>query len=159
LTLLCPWQRKQRQLHDKTSCPSSLPSNRPNSPHKYLYLTITTPTTQRQSSSGKGVLDNTTLKNDIIYIPTVSHTMSHLGPRFVLGPTGINRATTFSLSQESNPKTVMYDRIAHKLVMTFTFSSMCETMLSTLQVTLTFYLTFLSMCVTTMPSIRALGAT
>jgi hypothetical protein len=45
----------------------------------------------------------TTLQHGIIYIPTVSHIMSHLGPLFILGQTRIDRATTFSLSQESNP--------------------------------------------------------
>jgi len=45
----------------------------------------------------------TTLQYGIIYIPTASHTMNHLGPLFILGQTGTNRATTFSLSQESNP--------------------------------------------------------
>jgi hypothetical protein len=56
--------------------------------------------------------------------------MSCLGPLFVLGQTGTNRATTFSLSQESNPWTGMYDTIARKLVRTFTSSSMREAMLS-----------------------------
>ncbi len=56
--------------------------------------------------------------------------MSHIGPLFVLGQTGTNRANTFSLSQESNPWTEIYDKIAHKFVMTFTSSSMCEAMLS-----------------------------
>jgi hypothetical protein len=56
--------------------------------------------------------------------------MSCLDPLFVLGWTGTNRATTFSLSRESNPWTGMYDTIAHKLVATFTSSLMCEAMLS-----------------------------
>jgi hypothetical protein len=56
--------------------------------------------------------------------------MSHLDPLFILGQTGTNRATTFSLSQENIPWTEMYDTIAHKLVTTFTSSSMCEAMLS-----------------------------
>jgi hypothetical protein len=56
--------------------------------------------------------------------------MSHLGPLFVLEQKGTDRATTFSLSQDSNPWTEMYDTIAHKLVTTFTSSSMCEAMLS-----------------------------
>ncbi len=37
-----------------------------------------------------------------MYIPTVSYTVCHFGPQFILRQTGINRATTFSLSQESN---------------------------------------------------------
>jgi hypothetical protein len=56
--------------------------------------------------------------------------MSHLGPLFVMGQTGTNKATTFSLSQESNPQTGMFDKIAHELVTTVTSSSMCEAMLS-----------------------------
>jgi hypothetical protein len=56
--------------------------------------------------------------------------MSHLGPLFVLGQTGNDRATTFSLSQESNTQTGMYETIAHKLVTTFISLSMCEDMLS-----------------------------
>ncbi len=56
--------------------------------------------------------------------------MSDLGPLFVLGQIWTNRATTFFLSWESNPWTGMYDTITHKLVTTFTPSSMCEAMLS-----------------------------
>jgi hypothetical protein len=60
-TLLGPRQREQRRLHDKTSCHNLLPSNTPNFLHKYIYLTSTMPTTQptthRQSSCSKGVLD------------------------------------------------------------------------------------------------------
>jgi hypothetical protein len=76
------------------------------------------------------LLDIATLQYGIIYIPTISYTMSHLGPLFVLGQTGTDRAITFSLSQERNPKAGMNDTIAHKSVMTFTFLSMCEAMLS-----------------------------
>jgi hypothetical protein len=56
--------------------------------------------------------------------------MSHLGPLFVMGQTGTDRATMLSLSQENIPWTEMYDTIAHKLVMIFISSSMCEAMLS-----------------------------
>ncbi len=58
LTLLAPLQRKQQQLHDKASCHNSSPSNTPNFPHNYCYLTSTTPTAHRQSSCSTGVLDN-----------------------------------------------------------------------------------------------------
>ena len=61
LTLLGPRQREQWQLSDKTSCCNSSPSDTPNFPHKYIYLTSTKPTTQptthRQTSCSKGVLD------------------------------------------------------------------------------------------------------
>jgi hypothetical protein len=56
-TLLGPRQREQWGLHDKASCCNSSSSNAPNFPHKNLYLTSTTPTTHRQSSCSKGVLD------------------------------------------------------------------------------------------------------
>jgi hypothetical protein len=92
LTLLGPRQREQRQLRDKTSCCNSSPSDTPNFPHKYIYLTCTTPTTQptthRQTSCSKGVLD--------IYYTTVwynLHTYSKspnkslLVPLFILGQT------------------------------------------------------------------------
>jgi hypothetical protein len=91
-TQLGPRQREQRQLRDKTSCHNSSPSDMPNLPHKYIYLTSTTPitqpTTHRQTSCSKGVLD--------IYYTTVwynLHTYSKLPdesllvPLFVLGQT------------------------------------------------------------------------
>jgi hypothetical protein len=56
----------------------------------------------------------------------------NLGPLFILGQTGTNRATKFSLSQGSNPKAGTDDTITHKLVSTFTSLSMCEAMLSRL---------------------------
>ncbi len=92
LRLLGPRQREQRQLRDKISYRNSSPSNTPNFPHKYIYLTSTTPTTQptthRQTSCIKGVLD--------IYYTTVwynLHTYSKspdeslLVPLFTLGQT------------------------------------------------------------------------
>ncbi len=56
-TLLGPRQRKQRWLRDKTSCHHSSPSTTPDFCHKHLYLTSFIPTTHRQSSCSKGVLD------------------------------------------------------------------------------------------------------
>ncbi len=56
-TLLGPRQRKQRRLHDKSSCRHSSTRNAPNFPPKYLYLTSTMPTTHRQTSCSKAVLD------------------------------------------------------------------------------------------------------
>jgi hypothetical protein len=91
-TLLSPRQREQWQLHGKTSCRKSSPSNMPNFPHKYIYLTSTTPTTQpkthRQSSCSKGVLDTyyTTVWYNL-HAYSRSHNESLLVPLFVLGQT------------------------------------------------------------------------
>ncbi len=106
LTLLGPRQREQWQLHDKISCCNSSPSNTPNLPHKYIYCTgtmpTTHPTTHRQTSCSKGVLD--------IYYTTVwynLHTYSKspdeslLVPLFVLGRTWADLATTLSCPREN----------------------------------------------------------
>jgi hypothetical protein len=129
-TLLGPQQKELRQLRDKASCRNSSPINAPSFPHKYLYLTSTTPTTHRQSSCSKVVLD--------IYCTTVWHNLhtyskSHhesLRPPVCTGTDRDQQSHHISLSQESSPRTGMYDTIAHKLVTTFTSSSMCEAILS-----------------------------